>query len=172
MQFDRIRALSSDLYDNAFQILDAEFDVSGEQAGFVAEAVQRAFEYACLRDDCDAIAGRIILDAQRDGTLEYTCEALEEDSDPADWCDIGADSIIADLAGGNIWAWCTIKMTCKVPSYSAVGTDYLSCCSYASRDDFESTNDYYDDMRTDARDALQSALRDELEKSAGAVKPF
>jgi hypothetical protein len=44
MTKDRIALLSSDIYDYAFQTLDAEHDVSGDEAGQVATAVQRAFE--------------------------------------------------------------------------------------------------------------------------------
>jgi hypothetical protein len=44
MTKDRIALLSSDIYDNVFQTLDAEHDVSGDEAGRIATAVQQTFE--------------------------------------------------------------------------------------------------------------------------------
>lgn len=44
------------------------------------------------------------------------------------------ESIRQQLADGNPWAWCTVRVTVKWRDYEA--SDYLGCCSYESREAF------------------------------------
>jgi hypothetical protein len=171
MHDERIKELSADLAEYTGQLLDADSDAD---TCYVVEKVCRAFERACIHDDCDALAGRIIRDAQDDCTLEYDLECLEETTEIRgnalasgdDGIDSEAEeSIITDLEGGNPWVWFMARVTCKVPGYDAVGDDYLGCCNYDSREQFEEPGGYYDDMCVQARDSLQSNLRRELELS-------
>lgn len=68
------------------------------------------------------------------------------------------DAILADLADGNEWAWCTVKVTARYDGVDCVeGTDYLGGCSYRDRADFEAGG-YYDDMKDQARDELYAQL--------------
>lgn len=180
MSPDRIKALASDLYDFAFQMVDAEIDATGDLAGRIASAAQKAFEYAAVAADCEELAARIIRDAHRDGTLEYDLTA-EFDDLPVRGNAIGSgdddydrqveDSILERLDGGDVWAWASVCVTCKVPGYDAVGTDYLGGCCYADADDFKQPGGYYDDMRSEARHDLQSALAEELERQARVAVP-
>lgn len=59
--------------------------------------------------------------------------------------------IIAQLDGGNPWAWCTVRVTAVYKSFR--GTDYLGACSYKSEEDFREAGGYFDDM-------CQAALAD------------
>lgn len=60
------------------------------------------------------------------------------------------------LASGNAYAWCTVKVTAKWRDWSY--TDYLGCCSYASKRDFE-TN-CLPDMKAEALVGLTSEVLD------------
>lgn len=46
---ERYYALASDLYDAAFAMLDAESELTGEDAGIVAEAARSAFLAALVK---------------------------------------------------------------------------------------------------------------------------
>jgi len=172
MLTERMMLLSSDLYDYTFQMVDGENEAYGNDAGRIATAVQRAFEAATLADDPDELAARIILDAQRDGELQYDLElwpeltpvrgnAMCSGDDEVDR--EYEDKILDALERGNEWAWCTVRVTCQVPGYGVVGDDWLGCCSYNSLEDFEECA-YHEDMKTQARHALQTALSEHLEK--------
>ena len=54
------------------------------------------------------------------------------------------DKIIARLDRGDIWAWCTVKVTV---TYRGVlsADEYLGSCSYDSEADFRAAG-YFDDM--------------------------
>lgn len=54
-----------------------------------------------------------------------------------------ADEIRKQLADGNQWAWCTVRVTVKWRDYEA--SDILGACSYESREAFLAC-DYYTDM--------------------------
>lgn len=69
------------------------------------------------------------------------------------------DSIVADLEGGNEWAWCTVKVLAQYDGIDCViGSDYLGCCSYASREDFLKDDGYYESMKDVARADLYNQL--------------
>lgn len=170
MTNDWIKLISADIYEFVFKTLDTEHDMSGDEAGRVATAVQKAFDDNVSWLDHMARAEELIRDADRDGTLEYEIECLEEDasivgnamaSGDDDFDDKCEQSILADLWDGNEWAWCTVKVSCSVPGYNAVGYDCLGCCNYRNQADFEAC-DYYDDMRGEARAELITSLAAEL----------
>lgn len=67
------------------------------------------------------------------------------------------DWIRAELARGNEWAWCAVKVTAEWNGYQAA--DYLGGCSYESEADFRAPGGYFDDMRKAALDALNANVR-------------
>jgi len=167
---ERIKVLASDIYNFTFQIVDAEPDTNGDFAGRIAIAVQRAFEYAALSDDCEKLAARIISDAQHDGTIQYDLEvkmdhievrgnAICSGNDDLD--NYVEDNIIKRLEGGDVWAWAAVTVTCRIPGYCAVGRDHLGACSYASEDDFKQIGSYKD-MKREACLDLETELAAEL----------
>lgn len=169
MLTDRMRLLSSDLYDYVFRMVDGENEAFGNDAGRIATAVQKEFECSVLSGDPDALADRIIVDAQRDGTIEYGIEdwpeevsvrgnALASGDDEED--ERAENEILDALDRGNRWAWCTVRVTCRIPGYDAIGDDWLGCCSFTNRAAFEEA--YYDGMRANARRSLKSELSKEL----------
>lgn len=66
------------------------------------------------------------------------------------------DSIIARLNGGDLWAWCCVKVTAKWKGWK--GVDYLGACSYESEKDFKEPGGYYDDMKASALADLNKSL--------------
>jgi hypothetical protein len=95
--------------------------------------------------------------------IEFTVECLPEDmpirgngmaSGDTAYDEQCAREIEAELAAGNAWAWCTIRVTGEWRDL--VETAYLGCCSYASEDDFRNNSGYFDDMRAEIADALQA----------------
>ena len=70
--------------------------------------------------------------------IEGNASAINEDTDreTAEW-------IRDQLASGNEWAWCCVKVTLTWRGLSA--SDYLGCCSYESRASFVA-DPYYQDM--------------------------
>lgn len=82
--------------------------------------------------------------------IEISIETLPEDITPEEaFEDSGVDQGTIDeindrLASGDMWAWCTVKVTA---SYNGIeGTDYLGGCSYKDEDDFILNSGYYKDM--------------------------
>lgn len=51
MTNERIATLSSDIYDFAFCMIDDEHDTDGDDAGRIADAVQKAFEASAFEDE-------------------------------------------------------------------------------------------------------------------------
>jgi len=96
--------------------------------------------------------------------IEYTVSAEPEDAevrgnamasgdDDVDrHCE---DAIIADFDGGNVWAWCCVKVTACIDGIE--GTDYLGCCSYKDEDDFRKGG-YFEDMKLCAAADLRAKL--------------
>jgi len=52
------------------------------------------------------------------------------------------ENILSQLDEGNDWAWCCVKVTAIWNGLH--GEDYLGCCSYESREDFEASTYCYD----------------------------
>jgi hypothetical protein len=61
------------------------------------------------------------------------------------------DGVRQQLEAGNEWAWCTVKVTAEIPGTEFKGVDYLGCCSYKSLENFIECNDYYADMKAEAK---------------------
>jgi hypothetical protein len=95
--------------------------------------------------------------------VTWTVEALEEDtrvrgnaivSGDAAYDKKVEDKILRRLRGGNIWAWCIVKVTGR---WNGLEEDeYLGCCCYDSLKDFTQLSGYYDDMRAEILDRLQA----------------
>jgi hypothetical protein len=68
------------------------------------------------------------------------------------------DEILAKLENGNIWAWCTVKITCRYNGLES--TEYLGCCSYEDEKDFIKNSGYYDDMVATCIADLQKQLNE------------
>lgn len=92
----------------------------------------------------------------------FTIECLEEDqpikgnvmASGDDEVDEAAEMLVLDqLAHGNQWAWCTVRVVCTHAPSGITGDNYLGCCSYKSEEDFRSSSaDYFNDMCADAFD--------------------
>jgi hypothetical protein len=63
--------------------------------------------------------------------------------------------IRAELNSGNEWAWCVAIV--EVRYAGLVGSESLGCCSYKSKEDFESS-EYFDDMKAEALTRLQEQI--------------
>lgn len=69
--------------------------------------------------------------------------------------------IMNRLRQGDLWAWCSVKVTARWGGYSA--SDYLGGCSYDGERDFMS-DQYYADMKHEALAGLNAKLRAEYGK--------
>jgi hypothetical protein len=67
------------------------------------------------------------------------------------------NTIRAQLASGNKWAWCTAVVTAKIDNLPYVGRATLGCCSYPSETDFL-TDGYYLSMRQEAIEDLHAQI--------------
>lgn len=65
------------------------------------------------------------------------------------------DAIIADLEGGNEWAWCCAVVEVSWGEFKGVAT--IGCCSYESEEDFKAGG-YYEDMVEEAVDGLNNGI--------------
>jgi hypothetical protein len=61
-----------------------------------------------------------------------------------------------DLAGGNDWAWCIVRVTARWNGYE--GYDYLGGCSYRSAEQFQHPDGYYPDMKARALADLNDVI--------------
>ena len=52
------------------------------------------------------------------------------------------------LARGNEWAWCVVRVTARWAGYE--GYDYLGGCSYRSVEEFKHPDGYFPDMKARA----------------------
>jgi len=63
------------------------------------------------------------------------------------------DEILERLETGDLWAWCTVKVTAEWEAEDGrifSGEDYLGGCSYRDEEDFTEPGGYYDDMKEQA----------------------
>lgn len=79
--------------------------------------------------------------------------ALASDDDAEDRAE--EDRILAELDGGNSWAWCGVRV--RAWAGDVYGEDYLGACSYESEEDFRAGG-YYEDMKLVALDDLRGKL--------------
>lgn len=66
------------------------------------------------------------------------------------------DEIIRRLDGGNVWAWCGVKVTCEANGETA--TELLGACSYASEADFRACGYFEDMVRACAQELLKRRM--------------
>jgi hypothetical protein len=64
--------------------------------------------------------------------------------------------IYAELARGNDWAWCEVRVTARWRMW--VGADYLGACSYLNEEDFRRAGGYFADMKARALDDLNEQI--------------
>lgn len=77
-----------------------------------------------------------------DMRIEGNASAIDDETDRQI-----ADNIREQLANGNDWAWCIVRVRAE---YKGLRADsYLGGCSYKSREDFMLPGGYYDDMRAE-----------------------
>jgi len=67
-----------------------------------------------------------------------------------------ARMIEKQLAEGNPWAWCGVKVTAECEGFT--GHDFLGGCSYASQAEFCDNGGYYEDMKEQALENLRLNL--------------
>ena len=92
-------------------------------------------------------------------TITYTIEvepeecsvrgnALASGDDAADRaCE---NEILARLARGDTWAWCSVRVVATFASGQAtmmITSDWLGCCSYQDENDFKAGGYFYDMVR-------------------------
>ena len=92
-----------------------------------------------------------------DGHVRGNACAIDEETDAL----VEAD-IRAQLARGNEWAWCVVRVTARWMGYE--GHDYLGGCSYGSEAEFTREDGYYQDMRARALDVLNEVVAAHAEK--------
>ena len=112
----------------------------------------------------EATTKQLISKIEQNG-FEWEIVALEEDlpvrwnliDSGEDWYDRKLENEVIDrLDRGDIWAWCTVKVT--VSGYGLIGTDYLGACCYLSGKDFIDNSGYFEDMLSIAIDDLQAQV--------------
>lgn len=94
--------------------------------------------------------------------LTFVVEYLPEtDVSPDDHCaHEGCEGcctwVREQLAAGNEWAWCTIRVAARWQGFAA--DDLLGCCSYASEEQFRQPGGYFEDMKVTALHRLNAAV--------------
>lgn len=96
--------------------------------------------------------------------VTWTVEALPEETpiegnalvSGDDATDTAAeDAIREQLESGNVWAWCTVRVTGETDD-GREHSEYLGCCNYESRVDFIKNSGYCDDMRAAVLEQLNA----------------
>ena len=98
---------------------------------------------------------------------EGNASAIDEETDKAI-----LDHINEQLEAGNIWAWCSVKVTCSWTDEEGnvyEGNDYLGGCSYENEQGFKQPGGYYDDMKTQAYEAMLQTIPAMVEGSRRAL---
>lgn len=100
--------------------------------------------------------------------LRYKIECLAEDTPiRGNYVQTGDDTLdleyearaLAELASGNEWAWCTVRVTCEhIDLPGLEGVAYLGGCSYLSERDFVKNGGYYSDLQAEARANLEDEM--------------
>ena len=101
------------------------------------------FSLAVCPED-DSVTGNVMCSG--DDALDEECE----------------DRVIADLDGGNVWAWASVSVSARIGGTECI--DYLGHCNYKSEDDFRK-DAYYLDMKGEALSALRSELEGAIERA-------
>ena len=108
--------------------------------------------------------------------IKYTLEIFPEEMEirgNASAIDAETDERIAcmiekQLAEGNPWAWCCVKVTAECEGFT--GTDCLGGCSYASQAEFCDNDGYYNDMKEQALEDLRAKLNHAAERGSRAAE--
>ena len=61
-----------------------------------------------------------------------------------------------ELANGNEWAWCVVRVTARWADYE--GHAYLGGCSYADEETFRHPDGYYPQLQAEALEELNSIV--------------
>jgi uncharacterized protein YdcH (DUF465 family) len=83
--------------------------------------------------------------------IEGNASSIDEETDRSI-----AQSIRSQLARGNQWAWCCVRVEASGEDFK--GDAYLGCCSYESERDFCASGGHFDDMKIEALDALNAEI--------------
>lgn len=62
------------------------------------------------------------------------------------------DEILARLESGDVWAWCSVRVTCA--DGETEGEAWLGGCSYKDEEDFKAGG-YFDDMKAEALEDME-----------------
>lgn len=73
------------------------------------------------------------------------------------------DELIERLDNGDLWAWCCVEVVAEYGGFT--GSAYLGGCSYKDEQDF-AAGGYNEDMKDEAREALEDELRKAAEVAA------
>lgn len=104
--------------------------------------------------------------------VRYTIECLPEEIPIRGNCMVSGDDafdeqcareIEHELACGNPWAWCSVRVSARAGGVT--GDAYLGGCSYKSEDDFKREGMYYDSMCAEALADLKAKV-DEQARAA------
>lgn len=74
-----------------------------------------------------------------------------------------------ELASGNDWAWCRVKVTARLEEYDIEEYNYLGSCSYKDEEDFKKGG-YYESMADDAFLLLNEKVSQILTSTQKLVK--
>ena len=99
--------------------------------------------------------------------IEITLELLEEYGDLEDQLISGEaeylelekqeiETIRRRLECGDLWAWCTVKVSAKWGTFE--GVDYLGACSYQDENEFRAPGGYYQGMIEEALADLNNQI--------------
>ena len=87
-----------------------------------------------------------------DMSIEGNCMASGDDD-----VDAEQEQWIRDqLDDGNEWAWCQVTVVATWREWE--GKAHLGGCSYLSKEDFMQPGGYYDDLKSEALDDLNTTL--------------
>jgi hypothetical protein len=78
------------------------------------------------------------------------------------------NAILVRLDMGDVWAWCTAKVTVR-DSHGREASDYLGCCSYKDEKDFK-RGGYYLDMIKACIEEIENADPLEIEEEDPETK--
>lgn len=70
------------------------------------------------------------------------------------------DWIRRELDTGNLWAWCTVRVTAHWRGLQ--GVDHLGCCSYRNEAEFRAPGGYFEDMKDRALDDLNRRIAESV----------
>jgi hypothetical protein len=100
--------------------------------------------------------------ALTEAEVEFTLEIEDDDSefnfesDEPEKDEELRKELRSRLHNGDLWAWCTVKVTAKWKDWK--GVDYLGGCSYKDEADFRQDDGYFGDMKERALEDLNKSL--------------